>query len=157
MVYNLGVNLDQSEDGMRRFLFPAMMLCLMGCATNPVEDMLQYRAGYSAELLGFNVKSDENGATTAVNMEVAVENRNSQPYMSVLTLNVKIYGSANEVLDERLMPLPLEGLEGYQKKRYYPVLKNPPEGIAAISVTKAPVTDPAVYMSYREFSGLPKQ
>lgn len=133
------------------------LLILAGCATDPVGDMLGYRTHYSAELLGFNVKSDEAGVTTAVNMEVSVENRNSQPYMSVLTLRVKIYATDNTVLDERLMALPLEGLEGYRTQRFYPVLKNPPQGIGAISVTKAPADDPAVYMAYREFSGLPKK
>lgn len=133
------------------------LLILTSCATDPVENMLRYRAAYAVELLGFNVQSDEDGQATAVNMEVSVENRNAEAYMSVLTLTIKIYGMDNQLMEERLMALTLDGLDGYRTKRYYPVLKNPPEGIGAISATKAPMSDPAVYMEYREFSGLPKR
>ncbi len=134
-----------------------LLIFLLSCAGNPVDNMLRYRNNYDVELIGFNVKSDESGEPKAVNLELSVENRNSEAYMSVLTLRIRQYGADNEVLGEDLLALPLKGLEGYRTKRYYPVINQIHGNIAAISVTKAPVDDPNQYMKYREFSGLPKQ
>lgn len=134
-----------------------LLILLISCAGDPVDNMLRYRSNYDVDLIGFNVKSDESGEATAVNLELSVENRNSEAYMSVLTLRVRQYGMDNELLGEDLLSVPLQGLEGYHTKRFYPVLKQIHGDIAAISVTKAPVEDPAQYMKYREFSGLPRR
>ena len=138
----------------RKIFMAVLILALVGCSTDPVQQALKYRNGYSVELLGFNVKQNDAGEPVAVNMEIAIENRNSVAGLSVLTVKVKQYDAANTVLGEDLIAIPLKDLAAYGKQRYYPVLKKIHGNIAAISVSKAPVDDPAAYMKYREFAGL---
>jgi len=131
---------------------------LIGCSSiSPVERALRYRSGYKVELLGFNVKSDDTGTPIAVNMEVSVENRNSEAGLSVLTLRVRQYAADNSILGEDLLALPLKELKPYQKERYYPVFRKIHGPIIAVSVIKAPVDDPKVYMTYRELAHLPEK
>ncbi|PJB78564.1 MAG: hypothetical protein CO090_06635 [Acidobacteria bacterium CG_4_9_14_3_um_filter_49_7] len=131
---------------------------LGGCnSMTPVERAMNYRSGYKVELLGFNVKSDDAGTPIAVNMEISVENRNSEMGLSVLTLRVRQYAADNSLLGEDLLYLPLGDLKPYQKERYYPVFKKIHGKIAAVSVIKAPMDDPKVYMKYRELDHLPEK
>ena len=131
---------------------------LIGCSSiTPVERALRYRSGYRVELLGFNVKSDDAGNPVAINMEISVENRNSEVGLSVLTLRVRQYAADNTVLGEDLLYLPLKDLKPYLKERYYPVFRKIHGPIVAVSVVKAPVDDPKVYMTYRELAHLPKE
>ncbi len=124
---------------------------------SPLERARRYRSGYRVELLGFNIKSDEAGNPVAINMEISVENRNADEGLSVLTLRVRQYSADNSLLGEDLMALPLGDLKPYQKERYYPVFKKIHGKIAAVSVVKAPMDDPKIYMQYREFAHLPKE
>lgn len=136
----------------------ALTLALCACNNpDPVQRTLNYRSLYDVELLGFNVRSDDDGNPVAVNMELSVKNNNPVAALSVLTLRVRQYGAGEQLLGEDLLALPLKGLKPYREERYYPVLKKVHGNITAVSVTKAPVDDPAVYMKYREFEGLPKQ
>ncbi|NOZ12439.1 MAG: hypothetical protein GXO69_02180 [Acidobacteria bacterium] len=139
-----------------------VMIILIGavaaCSSlSPLERAKRYRSGYRVELLGFNVKSDDAGNPVAVNMEISVENRNSDEGLSVLTLRVRQYAADNSLLGEDLLALPLGDLKPYQKERYYPILKKIHGKIAAVSVVKAPMDDPKVYMKYREFAHLPEE
>ncbi len=135
-----------------------LVVGLAGCSSmSPVKRAINYRSGYRVELLGFNVKSDDTGTPIAVNMEISVENRNSEMGLSVLTLRVRQYAADNSVLGEDLLALPLGNLKPYQKERYYPVFKKIHGKIAAVSVVKAPMDDPKVYMKYLELSHLPEE
>ncbi|RLE21849.1 MAG: hypothetical protein DRJ08_04990 [Acidobacteria bacterium] len=135
-----------------------LIAAVVACSSlSPLERAKHYRSGYRVNLLGFNVKSDDAGNPIAVNMEVSVENRNADEGLSVLTLRVRQYAADNSLLGEDLLALPLGDLKPYQKERYYPILKKIHGKIAAVSVVKAPMDDPKVYMKYRELEHLPEK
>ncbi len=144
---------------MRKFLSLLFLVLVLGGVScreqDPVKQVISYRNKYIVKSLGFNLVRDENGDPAYLNVEFAIENKNSKPVLKYLTLIVKRYDVRDNVVGENTIVVDVSDIGGYKLKRFIRKIPNKIRGIRAISVAKAPVdTTKRDFLKYKEFQGL---
>ncbi|GEM_PF-2216873 len=128
---------------------------LPSCNNDPLKELISIRNKYMVKPLGFNMVRDENGDPAYLNVEFAIENKNSKPALKYLTLIVKRYDAKDNVVGKNTIVVNVSDIGGYRLKRYIKKIPNKIRGVMAITVTKAPVDlDKKDFLKYREFQGI---
>ncbi len=137
-------------------LILVLILPAISCGEkDPVKEVISVRNKYIVKTLGFNLVRDENGDPAYLNVEFAIENKNSKPVLKYLTLMVKRYDAKDNVVGEDTIVVDVSDLGGYKLKRYLKKIPNKIRGVMAILVTKAPVDETTKnYLKYKEFQSV---
>ncbi len=137
-------------------LILVLILPVISCGEkDPVQELISVRSKYIVKTLGFNLVRDENGDPAYLNVEFAIENKNSKPILKYLTLIIKRYDAKDNVVGENTIVVDVSDLQGYQLKRYIKKIPNKIRGVMSLLVTKAPVDQTNKnYLKYKEFQSI---
>lgn len=141
---------------MKKLLFFLTVLSFIlsgvSCEKDPVKEFLNYRNKYIVKGLGFNLVRDENGDPAYLNVEFAIENKNSKPVLKYLTLKIQRFDVRDNMVGEDIVVVDVSDLGGFRLKRYLKKIPNKLRGIKSILVKKVPADyESGNYKNLKEF------
>ncbi len=143
---------------MKKIIFSAIFLIILAsvsCNNDPLREAMAYRSKYIVKTLGFNLVRDENGDPAYLNVEFAIENKNSKPALKYLTLKVLRYDAHDKVIGEDTIVVDVSDIGGYKLKRFIQKIPNKEFNVMAVLVKKATIGPAKKDCSkYKEFQGI---